>query len=179
VINILGLAGSGKSTQGKLLADKLGCEWESSGDLHRKKLKGKERQNMLDGKIITDEVTIKLLAEEFQHMKAGSREFVFDGFPRSVGQARWLAAEVKAGNIMMTAVVHLVAHDYVARERLLHRGRKDDTESAIERRFADYQKTILPIISYLKSQNMPVFEVNADGTIEEVSRQINEYLGIK
>jgi adenylate kinase len=177
VINILGMAGSGKSTQGKLLAERIGCVWESSGDLHRKKLTGQAREDMLSGKLIKDETTLALLEREFKKMQVDRKEFVFDGFPRSLRQAQWLVENVKNGKIKMTGIIHLVAHKEVALERLMHRSRKDDTELAITQRLSDYEQTILPILDYLKSEGMPVFDIPADDPIKDVESKIDKALG--
>jgi adenylate kinase len=178
VINILGMAGAGKSTQGKLLAKKLNCAWESSGDLVRDKLSGQSREDMLSGKLIDDQTILDLLAREFKKMKVDSQEFVFDGFPRSLAQAKWLVSNVKKGSIMMTAIIHLTAHREVALARLSQRSRKDDTQEAIARRVADYEHTILPILDYLKAAGMPVYDIDGDGTINEVEAKIHKKLGI-
>ncbi|MDB5160993.1 MAG: adenylate kinase [Candidatus Saccharibacteria bacterium] len=172
------MAGSGKSTQGKLLAERIGCIWESSGDLHRKKLTGPAREDMLSGKLIRDEVTLAFLAEEFEKMHVDGTEFVFDGFPRSLKQAEWLVDNVRNGKIKMTGIIHLVAHKEIALERLMHRSRKDDTEPAIARRLSDYEQTILPILDYLRSEGMPVFDIEADDSIKEVELKIDEALGV-
>jgi adenylate kinase len=172
------MAGAGKSTQGKLLAKRLGCPWESSGDLHREKLAGKDRDDMLSGKLTTDEVTLSLLEKEFKKMNVDSEEFVFDGFPRSLKQAEWLVDKVKAGEIKVTAIIHLTAHRDVALARLAQRSRKDDTDSAIARRVADYEETILPILDYLRKVGMPVYDVDGDGTIKEVESNIHAALGV-
>lgn len=173
------MAGAGKSTQGKLLSKKMGWAWESSGDLVRDRLTGQARKDMLAGKLVDDQTILELLKREFKMMQVDSQEFVFDGFPRSLSQAKWLVQNVKTGNIMMTAIIHLTAHKEVALARLSQRSRKDDTEEAIARRVADYEQTILPILKYLRSAGMPVYDVNGDGTIEEVEANIHKALGVK
>lgn len=179
MINIVGLAGSGKSTQGQLLAKKLDCEWLSIGDILRAHLVGPARQEMLEGKIINDEITLSELDKALRVLEADKYELILDGCPRSLKQAEWLASKSQNGEVMLTAVVHLKAHKEVAKERLIHRGRQDDTEEAILQRFNDYKNTILPILDYLKTQDIPIIEIDADGTIDEVEKRVDGAFGIR
>jgi adenylate kinase len=179
VINILGVAGSGKSTQGMLLAERLKCPWVSIGQLLRQKLEGDAREDMLQGKIINDEITLGVLKEDLVAQNAATDEVVLDGFPRTMSQAEWLAGEVEAGNIKMTGIIHLVADKNVAMDRLLQRGRRDDTEEAIHQRFSAYHQTIIPILDYLKSRGLPIYDIDADLSIPEVEKEVDKALGIK
>lgn len=162
-----------------LLAERLQCPWVSIGQLLRQKLEGDAREEMLQGKIIKDEITLAVLKEDLAAKNAANDEVVLDGFPRTMSQAEWLVGEVKAGNIKMTGVIHLVANQEIAMDRLLQRGRRDDTEEAINQRFEIYRQTILPILSYLKSQGLPVYDIDADISIPEVEKEVDEALGVK
>jgi adenylate kinase family enzyme len=66
-----------------------------------------------------------------------------------MAQAKWLVNKVKNGEVMMTALIHLNASKEVTKERLLSRGRPDDYEDAINERFHEYEKVIVPILKYL------------------------------
>jgi adenylate kinase family enzyme len=70
------------------------------------------------------------------------------------------------------AVVHLVAKEIIAKERLLNRGRQDDHEKAIEERFYEYENTIKPIISEFSRAGVKIIEVNADQDQTIVSKEI-------
>jgi len=178
MISVLGLAGSGKSTQGKLLARRLNCPWVSIGELLRTGLEGEARQQMLRGEIIDDHITLPILEHELIAKNASRDEVVVDGFPRNLSQAEWLAAKAKAGDIKMTGVIHLMADDNVALNRLLHRGRKDDTHDAIHQRFGDYERTIIPILNYLRERGLPVYDIDGNGTIDHVENMIDKALHI-
>ena len=178
MINILGLAGSGKSTQGQLLAAKLKCPAISMSTLLKENGDESVQKTILEGKIVDDRITLGILEEYLDQIGADKQEFVIDGWPRAIGQAEWMANVVGSGKVMMSGVIHLKAHKEVAKERLMHRGRIDDTEEAIIQRFNDYKETILPILDYLVKHNIPVFEIDADGTIEEVEQRVDEALGV-
>lgn len=179
MINILGLAGSGKSTQAQLLAAKMHCPWISMSQLLREKGDQHVLDQMLKGEIVDDKITLRILDEDLRLKNADKRECVIDGWPRAIVQAQWLADKARAGDVMMTGVLHLKAHQEVARERLINRGRIDDTEQAIRQRFRDYKTTILPILDFLAQQGFKIFEVDADGPIEEVQVRVNKELGLK
>lgn len=137
------------------------------------------QQTILEGKIVDDTITLGILDDYLKLIGADQNEFVIDGWPRAIAQARWMAKSASSGGVMITGVVHLKAHKEVAKERLIHRGRIDDTEEAIIQRFNDYKKTILPILDYLAKHNIPIFEIDADGTIEEVEVRVGAALGLK
>jgi adenylate kinase len=179
MINILGLAGSGKSTQAQALATKLNCPWISMSQLLREYGDDQVRAQMLEGKIIDDKITLRILDEDLKRKKADKKECIIDGWPRAITQAEWLAQKVKSGDIMMSGVVHLKAHQGIAKERLIHRGRVDDTEEAITQRFKDYKTTILPILDYLATHGFKIYEVDGDGPIDEVEQRIDQLLGLK
>jgi adenylate kinase len=136
------------------------------------------QQDILQGKIVDDRVTLAILDADLKAKQAYKKECIVDGWPRALAQAEWLANKVKAGDIMMTGILHLKAHKGVAKERLIHRGRIDDTEEAIIQRFNDYKNTILPILEYLKSQGLPIIEVDADASIGEVEKRVDKAFGI-
>jgi len=172
------VAGSGKSTQGRLLADNLHCPWISMGGLLRAHLTGEAHKEMLQGKIIDDDTTLSLLGLKLKAEKADKNECVVDGTPRTLAQAEWMVEKAKDGEIMMSGVIHLQMDQAAAKERLLKRGRSDDTEEATANRFIEYEETVLPILAYLRDQGIAVHEVDANGTVEEVAGRVRQALGV-
>ena len=133
----MGGAGAGKSVQGRWVADEIGLPWLSTGEFLRMLVTGKRRQEMLQGKLLDDSEMISL-ADKIFHMIDTKEEFILDGFPRTQTQADWLIAQHKAGLINISSVLHIEASEKVVQERLLNRGRPDDTEEAIRKRFDEY-----------------------------------------
>ncbi len=167
----MGVAGAGKSVQGRWIADELGLPWLSTGEFLRMLVTGQRRQEMLAGKLLDDSEMIEL-ADKIFHMINVKEEFILDGFPRTKGQADWLIAQHKAGLIEINHVIHIEANQEVVTERLINRGRLDDTKEAINSRFAEYRSVTLPIIDDFQSKGIEVHHVNGDGTPEEVHELI-------
>src|SRR5437867_7795054 len=138
MIILMGVAGSGKSMQSKILADEHGYAWISTGEILRVLVTGKRRQEMLQGKLLSDEEMINILDKVLELIDI-RQEFVLDGFPRTVPQADWLLEQTAQGRFTLSAVIHLTASEEVVRQRLIERGRVDDTEEAIAQRFEEYQ----------------------------------------
>jgi adenylate kinase len=160
VIILTGVAGAGKSMQGKILADEHGYAWISTGEILRVLVTGKRRHEMLQGKLLSDEEMINLIDKVLELIDT-KQEFVLDGFPRTVPQADWLMAQVEKGRFELSAVIHLAASEDVVRSRLLDRGRQDDTEEAIAKRFSEYRAVTLPIIEHLKQEGANVCDIDA------------------
>ncbi|MCA9343910.1 MAG: nucleoside monophosphate kinase [Candidatus Nomurabacteria bacterium] len=177
MIIFTGVAGSGKSVQGKMLADYLGLPWLSTGEFLRMLISGERRKDMLAGKLIEDKEIISLVQKIFNVVDT-KNEFILDGFPRTVAQADWLLNQAKHGQLKLTAVVNLKADKKAVRKRLLARGRQDDTESAIEERFKEYNNSILPILEHFKDAGVPIHDITADQEVDIVQRSIRKQLKV-
>jgi adenylate kinase len=175
MIILMGVAGSGKSMQGRLLADEHGYAWISTGEILRVLITGKRRQEMLEGKLLSDWEVIDILDKILELINV-KEEFVLDGFPRTVAQADWLLEQVKRERFQLSGVVHLSASEDVVRSRLLQRGRQDDTEDAIAERFSEYRSVTLPILQHFESESVPIFSIDASQSPEAVHDQITSYL---
>jgi adenylate kinase len=160
MIILMGVAGSGKSMQGKILADEHGYAWISTGEILRVLVTGRRRQEMLEGKLLSDEEMIHLMDKVLELIDP-TQEFVLDGFPRTVPQADWLLKQVKKARFKLSAVIHLKASEEVVRMRLLERARPDDTEEAIAQRFSEYKTVTLPIIEHLKKEGAKICDIEA------------------
>ncbi|HSX35594.1 MAG TPA: nucleoside monophosphate kinase [Patescibacteria group bacterium] len=163
----MGVAGSGKSMQGKKLADEHGYAWISTGEILRVLVTGKRRHEMLEGKLLSDDEMINMMDKVLQLIDT-QQEFVLDGFPRTVPQADWLLEQVHKGRFALSGVIHLAASEDVVRKRLLGRARQDDTEEAINQRFGEYRSVTLPIIEHLKKEGAKVCDIDASKPPEHV-----------
>ncbi len=177
MIVLVGIAGCGKTTQGHILAERLNCPWVSTGHLLREHAGGEHAKQMQGGEILDDDMTISLLQSELIKLHPDKAELVLDGSPRTMVQARWLAGKFKSGEYMLTAVIHIKASKEVVKQRLLRRGRPDDHEPAINRRFLEYDETILPILDFLKNQGFKVCEIDGNGPVEADAKAIEQALG--
>ena len=178
MIILSGVAGAGKSIQGRLFADELGYAWISTGELFRAVVTGERRRRMLKGELLDDQEVIELLDKTLGLLDL-SKELVIEGFPRTQFQAEWLIKQVSDGRLNITAIFNLVASKEVVLNRLLSRGRLDDKEEVIATRFEEYERKTMPIIDYFKSKGIKVYDINADLTPSEVHQQMVKRIGLE
>ncbi len=175
MIILTGVVGAGKSTQGRLFADEHGYAWISTGELFRVLVTGQRRQQMLEGKLLSDEEVIKLVDKTLKLINL-DQEFLLDGFPRTIPQADWLLEQVHSQRMKLTGVFNLTATPEIVKERLLARGRQDDTEEAINERFKEYDTKTLPILEHFKKEGVPVYDINADQDPIKVHDEMMTYI---
>jgi adenylate kinase len=175
MIILTGVVGAGKSMQGRLFADEHGYAWISTGELFRVLVTGERRAQMLEGKLLSDDEVIALVDKTLKLIDL-DQEFVLDGFPRTKVQTDWLLKQVEDGRLKLTAVFNLAASREIVKKRLLSRGRQDDTEEAIEKRFDEYESKTVPILDHFKDEGAPVYDINADQDPISVHDEIMNYI---
>jgi adenylate kinase len=171
MIIFTGVAGAGKSFQGKKLADEKGLPWLSTGEFLRMLISGERRKDMLAGKLLEDQEIIALVQRIFNVVDV-KNEFVLDGFPRTVAQADWLLNQSKHGQLKITAVVNLQSDEATGKQRLLERGRQDDTDEAIAERFKEYAESIVPILEHFKDAGVTVHDIDGNQGMDKVHEDI-------
>jgi adenylate kinase len=166
---IVGPQGAGKGTQAALLAESLGIPHVSTGDIFRANLAGGTelgrlaKKYMDAGELVPDEVTQEMVADRVSQPDARP------GFPRNVQQADWLSELLAGMATPIQVVVLLTAPDEVLLERMLARGRADDTVDAISRRLAIYHRETTPLIDYYGDR---VVHIDGVGTVDEVHERV-------
>ena len=175
MILLMGIAGSGKGTQGKMLADKHGFHLISMGDVVRMYVTGEQRQRMLAGGLLDDQEIIKIVDQVLASL-TDAEEVILDGFPRTIPQAEWLLDQVKAGRFKLEMAFHLVASRAAVKQRLLGRARIDDVEAAIEKRFDEYERSTAPLLEWLTEHNINVVAINAERSPTEVNADLLNHL---
>jgi adenylate kinase len=175
MILLMGIAGSGKGTQGKMLADKYGFHLLSMGDILRMYLTGEQRERILSGKLLGDKESIAIVDKVLSTIP-GDEETLFDGFPRTIPQAQWLVDQTKSGRFKLRLAIHLVASRKAVKERLLNRGRIDDNEDSIEARFDEYELSTMPLIAWLEENGVKVYNINAEQKVEIVNKELIEII---
>lgn len=173
MIIFIGVAGSGKSVQGRLLADELALPWLSTGEFLRMLISGERRKEMLAGKLLEDREIIKLVQKIFALIDV-HEEFILDGFPRTVSQADWLLNQHKHNQLDVTAVIHLTVDTQTVLDRLLKRGRQDDSKDAIAERLHEFDEVVRPIIDHFKQANVPVFDIEGDEEVAIIHENIKQ-----
>lgn len=173
MILLMGVAGSGKSMQGRILADEHGYAWISTGEILRVLVTGKRRHEMLSGSLLSDEEVIDVIDKVFELIDT-SQEFVLDGFPRTIVQADWLMEQVKKARFELHAIINLSATPDIVKKRLLARGRQDDTTEAIATRFDEYERVTRPILEHFRAEKVPVYDIDGDRDARIIHDEILE-----
>lgn len=176
---ILGPPGAGKGTQAELLSEAVGIPHISTGDLFRANISqgtaiGIEAKKYLDaGNLVPSEITVDMVRARVAEPDA-AKGFILDGFPRSTEQAD--ALEDILGNLGTTldAVLSFVVDADVVVERMLARGRADDTEEVIRNRMSVYDTETAPLLEYYGDQ---VKTIDAVGDVQDVHQRVLSALG--
>jgi adenylate kinase len=178
---LVGPPGAGKGTQALGLAARLGVPHISTGDLFRANLAastplGLEAKRYLDaGELVPDEVTVEMVRQRLA--EPGTADgFILDGFPRTVPQAQALEKLLAEHRLRLDAVVELAVADEVVVQRLLGRGRSDDTEDVIRRRQQVYRDTTTPLLDFYRDR---LVTVDAAGDVGEVGDRILDALSCR
>jgi adenylate kinase len=175
MILVVGVAGSGKSTQSQLLAEVKKWKWISMGQLLRESLSGELANEMNSGNLLDDEKVEGILYAELKKL-GNNQKIILDGFPRRASQADWLVSTANELCDGIEAVIHLTAESSVVLERLLNRGRQDDKPEAINKRFLEYELDIKPLLEALRQDGIPVIDVNGEDNPNTVHENICESL---
>ncbi|MGH3614492.1 MAG: adenylate kinase [Pseudonocardia sp.] len=176
---LVGPPGAGKGTQAVRLAERLDVPHISTGDLFRANLEGltplgvEAKRYMDAGDLVPDEVTVAMVRERLKEGDA-TKGFILDGFPRNVSQAHSLEELLVERDEALDAVVELQIAEDVLVERLLSRGRADDTEDVIRRRRQVYRDETAPLLSHYADQ---LVTVDAVGSVEQITDRVSEALG--
>jgi len=168
---IVGPPGAGKGTQAAVLSDELGIIHISTGDLFRAHVDGdtelgrKVKHYLDSGALVPDEVTNAMVAQRLTDdvCRVG---FLLDGFPRTVAQAKALENLLRDRDCGIDAVLELDAPEDEVVERLLARGRDDDTEDVIRRRQQLYREETAPLLEFYADR---LVTVPAVGSVPDVT----------
>lgn len=202
---MLGRQGAGKGTQCVRLSRHYVVPHISTGEMLRAAVKldtelgKKAAEIMAAGDLVPDDIMVGIVKERLEHSDTTRRGYIFDGFPRTVGQAEALA-EITA-NRPLDVVIDLDLPTEVVLERLASRRvcvdcganyalvapprygwvcdncggdvvqRDDDTPAAIKRRLAEYERKTAPLIAWYREREM-LEVVDGMGPPDEVSRRL-------
>lgn len=169
---VFGRQGAGKGTQCAVLSEHYGAPHISTGDMLRAAVAegsevGRRAQSYMDaGKLLPDEVMLDVVRDRLAHDDVVEHGFLLDGFPRTVGQA-----EALLDMTTVDAAVDIDVPVEVVRERMLGRGRDDDTPEVIDQRLAAYEAETVPAIERFAAHGL-LERVDGLGTPDEVTARL-------
>ena len=185
-IILFGPPGAGKGTQSKYLVKKLNAFQISTGDLLREEIKknseiGKAITNdMKNGKFISDDIVNKLI-ENLISDPQKKNKLIFDGYPRSLSQAKNLEALLKNSNQSIDLILFLNVDKETILKRLEKRkiieNRSDDDTNTIISRYEKYMETTQPVLNFY-SENPNFKEIDGSLEIEEITRKIDTFINV-
>ena len=176
-IVIFGAPGSGKGTQSKMIVERYGFDYISTGDMLRQAISqgselGRTAKEYIDrGQLVPDDLIVRLIAD-FLDGKHGSKGVIFDGFPRTIPQAEALKEMLAQRGTQVHAMLELNVPDEMLMERLINRGktsgRADDNEETIGKRLAVYHNQTSPLIEWYEKESLRN-AVKGHGALEEIN----------
>ena len=183
-IVIFGPPGAGKGTQSKFIVNKFNLYQLSTGDLLRNEIKnktqlGSEISSIINsGELVSDKIVSNLI-EKFLSNDTYKNKIIFDGYPRTLIQAKNLDNLLKKYKQKIDIVLKLsVSLDTVKKrisERQTQEKRADDNEEIAIKRYKTYEKSAEPVIGYYKQSNLLKF-VNGEAGISEINTEISDLI---
>jgi len=185
-IILFGPPGAGKGTQAKYLVQKSKGYQVSTGDMLREEIKkdseiGKKIINdMNDGKFVNDEIVNTLIKSVIFDSQKKNR-LIFDGYPRSLSQAKNLDLLLDSSNQQIDFVFFLnVNKDTILKrieKRKILEKRSDDDTSTILKRYDTYMSTTKPVLDFY-SKNPNFHEIDGSLKIDEITSKIDKILNV-
>jgi len=177
---IFGRQGAGKGTQSQRIVDAYGVVHVSTGDMLRAAIAAETemglavKQILDSGGLVDDDTMVGLVQERLAQDDIVENGVLLDGFPRTTAQAQALV-ELLGDDRAIGAALNLEVSIDEVTERMLARGRPDDTPEGIAERLGLYQSETVPVIEWFGSQGKLV-EVDGLGTEDEVFTRVQTAL---
>jgi len=203
-IILLGAPGSGKGTISNELMQKEHYEHVSTGDLFRKVIDSNSpiadqlKTILTSGQLVSDDITNAIVRDELLKLSHENKDFVLDGYPRTIDQAKFLASIVKIDAVILVNIDQELAIKRISGRRLcktcgaiyniyfkkpLHENvcdldgsylyqRKDDDQAIALKRFEVYFQQTQPLIDFYRNQGI-LHEIDANNTnIDQLMQQV-------
>tara|TARA_B100001027_G_scaffold181594_1_gene133116 strand:+ start:373 stop:936 length:564 start_codon:yes stop_codon:yes gene_type:complete len=185
-IILFGPPGAGKGTQAKYLVKKLNNFQISTGEILREEIKnnseiGKKIIDVMnDGRFVSDDIVNQLLEKHVFDSKKKNK-LIFDGYPRSINQAKNLELLLKKSNQQIDLVFFLNVNKETIIKRIQKRKiqekRSDDELDTILKRYDTYMKTTRPVLDFY-SKNVNFYEIDGSDEIEQITNKIDTFINV-
>ena len=185
-IVLFGPPGSGKGTQSEKIIEKYGLTHISTGDLLRSEVAaqtdlGKQAKEIMDkGELVSDKIVIGMIRNKLEESQDGAG-FIFDGFPRTVEQARELRKALTDYDDRVSVMISLEVPREELVKRLLKRGkdtgRSDDNLETINNRIDVYNRQTVPVTYYYDKMHKHA-GVEGTGSVDKIFERIVEVIGM-
>ena len=185
-IILFGPPGAGKGTQSKFLLRKLNNFQVSTGDILREEIKknsdiGQQiTNNMNEGKFVSDEI-VNALIKKLIEKKKKKDKLIFDGYPRSLSQAKYLDLLLNKSNQKIDHIFFLNVNKDIIIERIEKRkkleNRSDDNTDTILKRYDTYMETTRPVLDYY-SKNLNFHEIDGAQEIDQITKEIEAFINV-
>ena len=185
-IILFGPPGAGKGTQAKYLVKKLNGFQISTGDILREEIKkdseiGKKIiNNMNEGKFVSDDIVNSLLKIHIFDLKK-KEKLIFDGYPRSLSQAKNLDLLLNESNQKIDHIFFLNVNKETIITRIKKRKilekRSDDDLDTMLKRYDTYIETTRPVLDYY-SENSNFHEIDGTLEIDQITSKIETFLNV-
>ena len=180
-IVIFGPPGAGKGTQSKFIEKKFNLYQLSTGDLLRNEVKnktklGNEINSIINsGELVSDDIVGSLI-EKFISKEEYNNKIIFDGYPRTLIQAKNLDKLLKKYNQKINLVLKLSVSLQIVKKRISERQtqekRPDDNEETAIKRYKTYEKSSEPVLDYYKNSKL-LKVINGEAGISNINSEIS------
>jgi len=183
---IFGPPGAGKGTQSKFIADNFNLFQLSTGEFLRKEITnnseiGKKIASIMSsGSLVSDEIVSNLI-EKIISNEIYNNRIIFDGYPRSLDQAKNLDRLLKKYKQKIDIVLKLSVSLDTVKKRISERRnlekRSDDSEDIAIKRYNTYEKSTEPVIEYYKKMNL-LKVIDGERSIDQINREIGDIIAL-
>ena len=183
---LFGPPGAGKGTQAKYLVEKLGNFQVSTGEILRNEIQNnseigkKIADDMNDGRFVSDQIVNNLIEEILNDPKKKNK-LIFDGYPRSLIQAKNLEKLLVRTNQTIDFIFFLNVDKNIIVKRIENRRilekRSDDDLNTFIKRYDTYMATTKPVLDFY-SKNPNFYEIDGSSEISEITTKIDNFINV-